>query len=96
MGKEGTHAERDAASAADDADKLVEVVGPDPGEDHARRHRHRPEHVLLPLDLRVRLARFGEQTVLHDSDGGEQLQRRRQQDRERIEELAKETYGYLS
>jgi hypothetical protein len=88
--KDGTYAERDATGAADDRDKLVEIIGADPGEDHAGRDGDGAEDVLLPLDLRVRLARPREEAVLHDADGREQLERRREQDGERVEELMEE------
>ncbi|RUS25468.1 hypothetical protein BC938DRAFT_472130 [Jimgerdemannia flammicorona] len=46
-----------------------------------------PENVLLPLHQRVVLAGLGEQPVLHDADGREQLQRDRQADSERVQRL---------
>lgn len=58
-----------------------------PSEDHTSDASDHAEKVFLPLDLGVGLAGFLEQTVLHDSDGREELQGRREQDGNRVEAL---------
>jgi hypothetical protein len=59
-----------------------------PSEKHTSTTDERPEEVLLPLDLCVALARFpGEDPVLHQSDGGEELEWGGEEDGDRVEAL---------
>jgi hypothetical protein len=57
--------------------KLVQVFGASPTDGRAERNNRETEHVLLPLDEEVLLPAPGEETVLHDPDSWEKLQRGR-------------------
>ena len=79
--------QRDASKVTNQRNELVQVIGASPRNQGAESHHKEAEHVLLPLDVRVVLAALGEERVLGDPDGGEDLQRGRQQDGERVQEL---------
>lgn len=79
--------ERDAGKIAHERDELVEVVSSAVGNYRAEEDEEEAIHILLPLDSRVVLAASREQAVLSDLYRRENLQRRRQEDGERVEEL---------
>ena len=61
----------------DESNKLVQIFGTSPTYDRAENNNRETKHVLLPLDEEVLLPAPGEQTVLHNPDGREKLQRSR-------------------
>ncbi len=79
--------ERHARKAAHQRDEFIQIARPDPGDHGAEHDEHEAEDVLLPLDPAVVLAAAGEELVLHDADGGEELQGRAEEDGQAVEEL---------
>ena len=73
------------------ADEVTDTVALDEKDDETTADEvvcdAEAEEVLLPLDDDVLLPAAFEESVLHDSHGGEELQRNRQQDCERVQEL---------
>ena len=61
--------------APNKGDELVEVGGAEVAERAAEDDDTEAEEVLLPLDEHALLSAALEYAVLHDADGGEQLQR---------------------
>lgn len=59
----------------DEGDKFIQVFGPGPTDGCAEYNGRETKHVLLPLDEEILLPAPGEETVLHDPDGREKLQR---------------------
>jgi hypothetical protein len=61
----------------DERDELVKIFRADPAESRAAHDDHKSEYILLPLDVPVHLPASGEESVLHNPHGGEELQRHR-------------------
>lgn len=81
------HQRNPPSKASDEGDELVQVGSAHVAESSAEHDGHEPEDVLLPLDARVHLAAALEKTIFHDADGGEELQRTREQNSQRVQEL---------
>lgn len=67
-----------------EGDKLVELGRAGPRQHRAEEHGAGAEDVLLPLDARVVLAAAREEARLHNAHRGEELQRDREQNRDRV------------
>jgi len=79
--------QRDTRKASNDRHKLVQIICPTPGN-HRRDHDDaKSEEVLAPFHLGVEFAAAGKDTTLHNADRWEKLQRSREEDSERVEEL---------
>ena len=63
------------SEAADERNELVQVRGTEVAQCGAEDDAAEAEEVLLPLDEHALLSAALEYAVLHDADGGEQLQR---------------------
>ena len=57
--------------------KLVQVTGAGPTDGRAEHNHGETKHVLLPLDEDILFSAPGEETVLHDPESWEKLQRGR-------------------
>ena len=63
--------------APDERDELVKVLRADPTESRTAHDDNKSEYILLPFDGPVHLPASGEESVLHNPHGGEELQRHR-------------------
>jgi hypothetical protein len=79
--------ERDTSERSDDGDELVQVVGAKPCDHGAKSNHGEAEDILLPLDPRVILASPAEKLLTRDFDRRVDLQRRREQNGYRVDEL---------
>ncbi len=79
--------QRNTGKAADDGDEFVQVVRSGPGDQGTYHDHEKSKDVLLPLDQRVTAAGRLEDRLGGDFYRREKLQRRRQKDRERVDEL---------
>ncbi len=65
--------------APDERDELVKVLCANPAENRAGHDDQKSEYILLPFDRPVHLPASGEESVLHNPHGGEELERHRKQ-----------------
>ena len=61
----------------DKGHELVQVIGASPTDGRAEHNNRETKHVLLPLDGDILLPAPGEETILHDPESWEKLQRGR-------------------
>lgn len=82
-----TETERNASQRTDQTDKLVEIARSSPSDSSAANDDCGSESVLLPLYFGRVFTGSREDTVLHDTNSGEELERCREKDGEGVEEL---------
>jgi len=66
--------QRNTSKTSDQRNELVQIIGAAPSDKCADNHQEEAESVLLPFDIRVVFATASEKLVLHDTNGGEELQ----------------------
>lgn len=60
---------------SDEGHKLIQIFGASPADGRAEHNNGEAKHVLLPFDESILLPAPGEESVLHDPNGREKLQR---------------------